>query len=133
MLQPELFVRSVKVSLDDVLSDPGTTMRAIATEMVVPTYCTALVINVDKNMLKPTVNHAGQKRQLRQYLRARWAYDSMRGKERKYDSERRCRSKMNPSIRTYCYARCNHLGAITMINSVVEIYQLVGDVLDKID
>ena len=35
--QPELFVRSAKAALGDVLADPGTTMRAIATEMVVPT------------------------------------------------------------------------------------------------
>jgi len=37
LFQPELFVRSTKALLGDVLADPGTTMRAIATEMVVPT------------------------------------------------------------------------------------------------
>jgi len=60
LFQPELFVRSTKASLGDVLADPGTTMRAIATEMVAPTVAVHYlsIINVDKIMSKLTLDRA---------------------------------------------------------------------------
>jgi len=53
LFQPELFVRSTKASLGDVLADPGTTMRATATEMVVPTVaqqCLSMLIEICSNL-----------------------------------------------------------------------------------
>ena len=41
LFQPGLFVRSTKTSLDDVLADPGTTMKAVRNDS---SYCCSTLV-----------------------------------------------------------------------------------------